>query len=239
MTSLMGPVRSTTFRLSTCCRQRTRQFLFHNSSLLSATCTSVPTLIPCKRAYSSSRVLSFAYRKEREHSHLRKLQKKKDNPFKVLGLDYNPDDNDDEPIPYTVVKQAFLQIAMSHHPDTASADTKEYVGITVTNPCHKQISFTKKSLSLSLSLTHTHTPTSFFYSPKLAPTFVVVVVFTEKKTNIVKFLLPHARLLSKLPMDPTVSPCYGPTHNPTTTKIWMNGFAKKRVLTCPIWIWPP
>jgi hypothetical protein len=46
-----------------------------------------------------------------------KLMKQKENPFKVLGIC--------EDTPYKEAKRTFLQIAMSHHPDTAQCETDE------------------------------------------------------------------------------------------------------------------
>jgi hypothetical protein len=60
----------------------------------------------------------------------RKKGKDDYDPFQVLGLEKSKkvtDDDASEGILYATVKRTFLKIAMTHHPDTSTADTPEEV----------------------------------------------------------------------------------------------------------------
>ena len=52
-----------------------------------------------------------------EKRDIKQMKKKKDDPFKILGISKNTD--------YATVKRTFLNIAMAHHPDTSKAETAE------------------------------------------------------------------------------------------------------------------
>mmetsp|Transcript_22210 Transcript_22210/g.36771 ORF Transcript_22210/g.36771 Transcript_22210/m.36771 type:complete len:228 (+) Transcript_22210:181-864(+) len=62
--------------------------------------------------------LAVLYRQHREFSSRRNFKKRKgENPFKVLGVT--------EETKYSVAKKKFLNIAMSHHPDTSDVESEE------------------------------------------------------------------------------------------------------------------